>query len=277
MKKMLKTAMFTMMAIALCCIASMTVFAVQNTTKEILSDGQYGHVDGYNVTKLPSAKPLDEEQKSQIKKDYMVYESLDVPEDDVNLDYYGTLSDGSYLTTTNYKYSTSTSGIVFYIMNKYIYVVPGGGMDVKIYKNHSFYNIFEMYMSNNLSIDMLDEIAEVLNFETYPEKSVIDTTESSSSALTTTENVATTSENTTIYQNSTATTQYTEVTTIATDAQSSTGEQATTKKVATNDVAVNSNNQNNSVNTGSNGIMFVVLLIISIAFLGVFLRVNNKE
>lgn len=275
MKKTIKIALLTMIVVALGCITSISAFAAQ-PTDEVLPDGEYGYVEGYNVTNLPSAKALDNEKQSQIKNDYLTSKNLDAPETDVDLSYYGTLNDGSYLTAVNYKYSSSTSGIIYYIMDKYIYVIPGGNLDVKIYKNNNFYSIFEMYMDNALSNEMLDEIAVALNFETYPQKSVVTTTTPSSSELTTAETVVTTAKNTTVSETSTAMTQTTDASTYATDAQSSTGEQKATKNVATSDVANNTTNQNNPINTGSNSILLVTLLIVSIAFFGIFMRATNK-
>lgn len=107
-------------------------------------------------------KPLDKETENMIKQDFI--RDKNISENDVEIYYYGTLSDGSMLVYPEVYGAVYFQWLVFEEIGDYIYSMCCGGVDVKIYKDHNFYSIKEAYERGRLSDSDLDETAEILGF-----------------------------------------------------------------------------------------------------------------
>lgn len=122
----------------------------------------------YEVTQLPNLGKLDADTENQIKTDYI--NSLSYGEyttDDIIVDYYGTLNDGSMLVFAQSNDMNYIAVITYIVIGDYIYVTPYCGVDVKIYKDNSFYAIKDLYEAGELTDIQLDEVADYLNFESF--------------------------------------------------------------------------------------------------------------
>lgn len=115
-----------------------------------------------SLTPIPSPLPLDSETEQQIIEDRGW---ADIPYEDITIKYYGTLSDGSMLIYTSKKGTMSTANIVENVIGDYLYVASSPAALIKVYKNNKFYNIKEAYETDVINDSVLDEIAQLFNFE----------------------------------------------------------------------------------------------------------------
>ena len=172
MKKILASILSTI--ILLTSISCITAFAEETNVPFV--SGHYGFIDFDKYPAVfPQKKaeklPLDAETENQIKKDYAdycnEYDSTDynyTVSDVSDVDYYGTLSDGSMLVFCDILGTKYLTKVDTQVIGKYIYEVYTAGMDVMIYKNHQFTGILDEYLKGEVSDDLLDEIAEILYF-----------------------------------------------------------------------------------------------------------------
>ena len=116
---------------------------------------------GHSLEKLP----LDKDTENQIKEDYLNSHNLyDYTIDDVSVDYYGTLSDGTMLVFPDCSGIAYATVVQWHVVGKYGYVTGSSGTDVILYKNHEFRGILSSYEDGSLSDEMLDEVADKLCF-----------------------------------------------------------------------------------------------------------------
>lgn len=172
MKKILASILSTI--ILLTSISCITAFAEETNVPFV--SGHYGFIDFDKYPAVfPQKKaeklPLDAETENQIKKDYAdycnEYDSTDynyTVSDVSDVDYYGTLSDGSMLVFCDILGTKYLTKVDTQVIGKYIYEVYTAGMDVMIYKNHQFTGILDEYLKGEVSDDLLDEIADILYF-----------------------------------------------------------------------------------------------------------------
>lgn len=172
MKKILASILSTI--ILLTSISCLTAFAEETNIPFV--SGHYGFIDFDKYPAVfPQKKaeklPLDAETENQIKKDYADYcngyDSTDynyTVSDVSDVDYYGTLSDGSMLVFCDILGTKYLTKVDTQVIGKYIYEVYTAGMDVMIYKNHQFTGILDAYLNGEVSDDLLDEIADILYF-----------------------------------------------------------------------------------------------------------------
>lgn len=108
----------------------------------------------------------DESLESQIKEDYIanVDSNADIKKMDVN--YYGTLSDGSMLVFVDCKYYYECV-VDYKVIGKYVYYTPTKDETIVVYKNHQFTEIIDAYQNGSLSDELLDETAEILCFAKF--------------------------------------------------------------------------------------------------------------
>lgn len=106
---------------------------------------------------------LDPETEMQIKEDIVEKHNNRIETEDIDLEYYGTLSDGSVL----FKYHISGFGytqvVRDYKISKYVYIAKNGGDYVYVYKDHNFYFLKDAYDNKIIGDKELDEAAQLLN------------------------------------------------------------------------------------------------------------------
>lgn len=108
----------------------------------------------------------DTELENQIKEDFVASKDNEVTVEQLDVDYYGTLSDGSMLVFLNGPFYYDT--IVDYtVIGKYVYITSCRGNDIKIYKNNTFTSIVDAYQSGSLTDELLDELAVKLSFAKF--------------------------------------------------------------------------------------------------------------
>lgn len=158
-------------------LSSLTAFAEEKYPP--LESGVYGYIDEnkYPIKKNENhmvVKELDPALELQVKQDYIALNPYngkgeEATTDDVVVEYYGTLSDGSMLVCPYTADSIWLEQVTCQVIGKYVYMLPNRtlskwGKDAKIYKNHQFYGIMDSYIEGSLSDDLLDEIADILCF-----------------------------------------------------------------------------------------------------------------
>ncbi|MGN0558661.1 MAG: dockerin type I repeat-containing protein [Acutalibacteraceae bacterium] len=113
-------------------------------------------------TSRPQPQELDEDTENEIRQDYIKQSGSDLSESDIGIYYYGTLSDSSMLIFP--EGGIYPTAIDYIVIGKYLYITSCIGNDVKIYKDNTFKSIATSYAVGELSDELLDEIAEKLNF-----------------------------------------------------------------------------------------------------------------
>ena len=115
--------------------------------------------------KNPSALD-DESVENQIKTDYIANKDNRVNIDRIDINYYGTLSDGSMLVFVDCKYYYECV-VDYKVIGKYVYYTPTKDETIVVYKNHQFTEIMDAYQNGSLSDELLDETAEILCFAKF--------------------------------------------------------------------------------------------------------------
>lgn len=205
--------------------------------------------------------------ESQIKNDYCAFVNYKVRPEQIIVNYFGTLSDGSLLVFIDGPFSY-TCVPNYRVINKYVYITSSGGNDIVIYKNNTFLEIIDAYQKGVLSDELLDETAEKLCFAKFvnpnEEPSVQPSTESTTdNAEPTTAVVETTIEDSTLTEpTESASTE----TTVASEIS---------KSLSTSDTPKN-NNINGAVQTGAVNVI-VCLSVIAIVMSGAVMCLLRKK
>ncbi|MGN0502514.1 MAG: dockerin type I repeat-containing protein [Ruminococcus sp.] len=119
------------------------------------------------VNKFENPAALDDESvENQIKVDYIANVDNNADIEKMEINYYGTLSDGSMLVFVDCK-AGSASVIDYTVIGKYVYYIPNAGRRIVLYKNHEFTDILDAYKNGTLSDELLDETAEILCFARF--------------------------------------------------------------------------------------------------------------
>lgn len=119
---------------------------------------------------------LDEVTLQQIKEDLVAY--LDFKEatvDNVTINYYGTLSDGSIMLTYSAPGLSTTTAVETFPLGDYIYTAATAANEITIYKDHTFTMLEIAYNSGMLNDKLVEEIAQsqsLKKFVTESEKSL---------------------------------------------------------------------------------------------------------
>lgn len=108
----------------------------------------------------------DESVKNQIKEDYIANVDNNADIEKMEINYYGTLSDGSMLVFVDCKYYYECV-VDYKVIGKYVYYTPTKDETIVLYKNHQFSEIMDAYQNGTLSDDLLDETAEILCFARF--------------------------------------------------------------------------------------------------------------
>ncbi|MGN0491103.1 dockerin type I repeat-containing protein [Ruminococcus sp.] len=113
----------------------------------------------------------DESVENQIKEDYIANVDNNADIEKMEINYYGTLSDGSMLVFVDCK-DSSASVIDYTVIGKYVYYIPNAGRRIVLYNNHEFTDILDAYQNGTLSDELLDETAEILCFARFVKTNV---------------------------------------------------------------------------------------------------------
>lgn len=108
----------------------------------------------------------DESVENQIKDDYIANVDNDADVKKMEINYYGTLSDGSMLVFVDCKYYYECV-VDYKVIGKYVYYTPTKDETIVVYKNHEFIEIIEAYQDGTLTDELLDETAEILCFAKF--------------------------------------------------------------------------------------------------------------
>lgn len=111
----------------------------------------------------------DESLENQIKDDYIANVDNDADVKKMEINYYGTLSDGSMLVFVDCKYYYECV-VDYKVIGKYVYYTPTKDETIVVYKNHEFIEIIEAYQDGTLTDELLDETAEILCFAKFAEQ-----------------------------------------------------------------------------------------------------------
>lgn len=180
-KKLVSIALCAMLAVS----GSVYVSAVstENTENTATSDTASKEVTiedcfkYYSCTQLSKPQQLDEDTVNMVKDDYISFlncSSDELSRDDVTVEYYGSLDDGSLLIKPYSKKHSYVSVITYVPLGNNIYVFTGG-QEVFVYKNNKFYSIKELYNDGNLTNNDISYMCDQLNLEEFKSKSDIRT------------------------------------------------------------------------------------------------------
>ena len=114
----------------------------------------------------PTTPGLDAETELEIKQTIMDKYSLaedGLTTDDVTLEYFGTLSDGSILIRYRFTGMSIIAVIIEDIIGNYEYIVDAA-QQVDLYKNGTIYTIKDANDTGVIADNVLDEAAEILDF-----------------------------------------------------------------------------------------------------------------
>lgn len=114
----------------------------------------------------PTTPGLDAETELEIKQavaDKYSFAEYGLTTDDVTLEYFGTLSDGSILIRYRFTGMSIIAVIIEDIIGNYEYIVDAA-QQVDLYKNGTIYTIKDAYDTGVIADNVLDEIAKILNF-----------------------------------------------------------------------------------------------------------------
>lgn len=131
----------------------------------------------YSCTQLNEPQQLDKDTVNNVKDDYILFlgcSSDELSRDDVTVEYYGSLDDGSLLIKPYSKKHSYMSVITYVPLENYIYVFSGG-QEVFVYKNNKFYSIKELYNGGKLTSNDISCISNRLNLDQFKSKSDIRT------------------------------------------------------------------------------------------------------
>ncbi|MCH5297243.1 MAG: dockerin type I repeat-containing protein [Ruminococcus sp.] len=142
---------------------SITAFA----SEEVKKTGVYYSMSGYDVTVLPSASVLDAENELKVKAAYVAQSSLQMTTDDVEVDYYGSLSNGDLLVAPSF-WGVATNPKTYMVIDSYIYVIDTNSKEVMLFADNKLYRLYEAYISAVIDDELLSEIASKLNLSVYP-------------------------------------------------------------------------------------------------------------
>lgn len=217
-------------------------------------------VEDYDFTQIPEPISLDEEAELQLKEAILaIYNYKNKTVDDIVLEYFGTMSDGSMLIRYYFKPASEFTWIPFpCIIGNYVYKYYSTLDEVEVFKNNDVYSIDNAYTDGIINDDVLDEIAQALNFEVYDPNRNVPTEPVTEETITTepaTEETIITEPATeeTITDNN----EPAEVK----DQTASTS----TEPVATPDVVQNTNNNSNdTIPTGDSSAALFVLMLIAV-------------
>lgn len=189
----------------------------------------------------------------------------------VYIDYYGTLSDGSMLLYVRYDGMSFLTAIDQVVVGKYYYQNPNLGDEVKIYRDNKLSRIPDEYKAGTISDELLDEIAYILCYaefinpneiqpeETVPEVATPDQTIPEETQPDETQAEETVSENPKA-ENSEETQ--------PTETKSATSDEPTTAKTA---------NSNGSVQTGQNNTFALIAIVcVSIMIFAIAKQKNGQ-
>ncbi|MDD6989713.1 dockerin type I repeat-containing protein [Ruminococcus sp.] len=119
------------------------------------------------VDKFKKSSALDDESvENQIKEDYIANVDNDADIEKMEINYYGTLSDGSMLVFVDCKYYYGCV-VDYKVIGKYVYYTPTKDETIVVYKNHEFTEILDAYQKGTLTDELLDETAEILCFAKF--------------------------------------------------------------------------------------------------------------
>lgn len=109
---------------------------------------------------------IDQEVKEQIERDYVAFTSNQYTVDQIDVSYYGTLSDGSMIV------HISRAGILlpqieYTVIGKYVYITGNKNDGMVLYKDRKFKDFDEAYLDGSLTDELLDELAVTLSFAKF--------------------------------------------------------------------------------------------------------------
>lgn len=176
-KKLIAIALCATMALSCTAVAGAvtkesTVAVDSSATDEVTIESCYHYFD---CTKLPKPTELDEETRLAVIDDYISamsfgsYGTEKLTRDDVTVEYYGSLDDGSMLVkphSDKLNYPALTTYVPFVEEINSIYVFEAG-QEVFIYRNNRFYSIEELYKNGELTGSDLECIANNLHMDKF--------------------------------------------------------------------------------------------------------------
>ena len=170
----------TLLIVAAALVAASNIENVTNLVKEdftIYAFIDYETTDNEPISfddacmlqmdKFDNPSALDDESvENHIKTDYIANVDNDADIEKMEINYYGTLSDGSMLVFVDCKYYYSAV-VEYKVIGKYVYYTPTKAETIVVYKNHEFTEILDAYQNGTLSDELLDETAEILCFAKF--------------------------------------------------------------------------------------------------------------
>ncbi len=158
------TSVFLSLLIALSVFAAVPAFAGEYKFPPLPAGTRYG----FEVESYPAIYNINSTVKLADKEDVLNSLKADFPNMKIyDVDYYGTLSDGSRLVFPyrgDIAYFAESS---YNVVGKYFYKVPSLGKEVQLYRDHELIYITEGYTDGKISDKLLDEIAEKLCYNEF--------------------------------------------------------------------------------------------------------------
>ena len=111
--------------------------------------------------------PLDDATRLKIAEDYKTFYDYNCDPADCEVYYYKTLSNGMMLIFVEPEGIGYADVMGAEIIGKYVYVSTAAHKTVKLYKDGKFTEIGVAYKSGAIDDALLDEINEVMKFDTY--------------------------------------------------------------------------------------------------------------
>lgn len=197
----------------------------------------------------------DDILENQIKEDYVISVNNKVTADELVVQYFGALSDGSLLVYVDGPFSSSSVSN-YRVIGKYVYVTSSSNNDIKLYKNNTFTRIIDAYQNGELSDELIDETAEILCFAKFVNPNGQSTVVETTVPETTNSTIEQTTHSTNIEE--------TTVEATSVPASNETTSATLPNKASTTDTAIN-NSSNNSIQTGGNDISIVCVIVLIIS------------
>lgn len=111
--------------------------------------------------------PLNDENLiNQIKEDYVTFTSNEYTVEQIDVLYYGTLSDGSIILYMDVP-AILMPAFENTVIGKYVYITPNKHDGMVLYKDHQFKEFDDAYLDGSLTDELLDELAVKLSFAKF--------------------------------------------------------------------------------------------------------------
>lgn len=158
------TSVFLSLLIALSVLAAVPAFAGEYKFPPLPTGTRYG----FEVENYPAIYNTNSAVKLTDKEDVLNSLKADFPDMEIyDVDYYGTLSDGSRLVFPYIGGIGYFTEVSYNVAGKYFYIVPAIGMEPQLYRDHELIYITEGYADGKISDTLLDEIAEKLCYNEF--------------------------------------------------------------------------------------------------------------